>query len=333
MQTLAPPPRPILQHDILNVFLGGMLGGSIVWGLRAVIEDPSEQRCVLPPARCRRGALPTLPVPPAQPGAPTAAQLSCGVRPPLWYSKPPPRVHVCRRILQHPRPGSPSLIQLLHVGSTPVLPLAAKLRMAPAPACQPAAAGRIVAALAAGVQPPGCYLLLACPATQRRPLLPWPPALPACSNYVSYRALAMATFRLFFPHAAVFGGILKWLHLVPSELAAGSNAMAAGSSTCSSCWPALIISWTAWCSCRGLTLQLWVGCQRSMLRPRPVAPRCPCPGCAEPKTERDKEAAGLPINCRYSRDLGVLQLTVFVVTFAYASEWWWWCVCVSVGVV
>ncbi len=41
---------------------------------------------------------------------------------------------------------------------------------------------------------------------------------------------------------------------------------------------------------------------------------------AEPKTERDKEAAGLPINCRYSRDLGVLQLTVFVVTFAYASE-------------
>ena len=41
----------------------------------------------------------------------------------------------------------------------------------------------------------------------------------------------------------------------------------------------------------------------------------------EPKTERDKEAAGLPINCRYSRDLGVLQLTVFVVCLAYASEW------------
>jgi hypothetical protein len=34
---------------------------------------------------------------------------------------------------------------------------------------------------------------------------------------VSYRALAMTAFRLFFPHAAVFGGILKWLRLMPSE--------------------------------------------------------------------------------------------------------------------
>ena len=29
-------------HDLINVFIGGMLGGSIMWGLRAVINDPSE---------------------------------------------------------------------------------------------------------------------------------------------------------------------------------------------------------------------------------------------------------------------------------------------------
>lgn len=34
------PFRP--QHDLLNVFLGGMLGGSVVYGLRQVIEEPSE---------------------------------------------------------------------------------------------------------------------------------------------------------------------------------------------------------------------------------------------------------------------------------------------------
>lgn len=42
---------------------------------------------------------------------------------------------------------------------------------------------------------------------------------------------------------------------------------------------------------------------------------------AGPKTERDKEAAALPINCRYSRDIGVLQLTVFLVVLSYGSEW------------
>lgn len=33
----------LLQHDFFNVFLGGMLGGSIVWGLRAIINEPSAQ--------------------------------------------------------------------------------------------------------------------------------------------------------------------------------------------------------------------------------------------------------------------------------------------------
>ncbi len=32
---------PREQHDFFNVFLGGMLGGSIVWGLRAIINEPS----------------------------------------------------------------------------------------------------------------------------------------------------------------------------------------------------------------------------------------------------------------------------------------------------
>ena len=36
-------PAVSLQHDLFNVFLGGMLGGSIVWGLRAVINEPSEE--------------------------------------------------------------------------------------------------------------------------------------------------------------------------------------------------------------------------------------------------------------------------------------------------
>lgn len=41
------PPAPGLQHDLLNVFLGGMLGGSVVYGLREVINDPSEPRLLL----------------------------------------------------------------------------------------------------------------------------------------------------------------------------------------------------------------------------------------------------------------------------------------------
>lgn len=36
------PAVPAVQHDVLNVFLGGMLGGSIVWGLRAVINEPGD---------------------------------------------------------------------------------------------------------------------------------------------------------------------------------------------------------------------------------------------------------------------------------------------------
>ncbi len=42
-------------------------------------------------------------------------------------------------------------------------------------------------------------------------------SIPERSNYVSYKAIAMSFFRLFFPHAAVFGSILKWLRLVPRE--------------------------------------------------------------------------------------------------------------------
>lgn len=46
-------------------------------------------------------------------------------------------------------------------------------------------------------------------------------AIPASSNffinYVSYRALVMAWFRLFYPHQAVMTCILKWLHILPCE--------------------------------------------------------------------------------------------------------------------
>lgn len=33
------------QHDLFNVFLGGMLGGSIVWGIRAIINEPGAGAC------------------------------------------------------------------------------------------------------------------------------------------------------------------------------------------------------------------------------------------------------------------------------------------------
>ncbi|KAL4421157.1 hypothetical protein ABPG77_000792 [Micractinium sp. CCAP 211/92] len=82
-------------------------------------------------------------------------------------------------------------------------------------------------------------------------------AVPASSNFfinfLSFKGIAMAPFRLFFPHAIVFGSILKWLRIVPS-----------------------------------------------------------------PRTERDRLAAAPPISIRYSRDLGVLQLTIFVVALGYA---------------
>lgn len=52
-------------------------------------------------------------------------------------------------------------------------------------------------------------------------------------------------------------------------------------------------------------------------------PPSKCLPVAGPRTKRDKEAAAPPINCRYSRDLGVLQLTVFVIAFGYAGKLWW----------
>lgn len=46
-------------------------------------------------------------------------------------------------------------------------------------------------------------------------------AIPASSNffinYVSYRALVMAWFRLFYPHQAILACIVKWMRLVPCE--------------------------------------------------------------------------------------------------------------------
>ena len=48
-------------------------------------------------------------------------------------------------------------------------------------------------------------------------------AIPASSNffinYVSYRALVMAWFRLFYPHQAIMTCIVKWLRIVPCECA------------------------------------------------------------------------------------------------------------------
>lgn len=60
------------------------------------------------------------------------------------------------------------------------------------------------------------------------PTPPCPTHLPTlCSNYVSYKAIAMSFFRLFFPHAAVFGSILKWLRLLPREWRGRGGAAAA----------------------------------------------------------------------------------------------------------
>lgn len=48
-------------------------------------------------------------------------------------------------------------------------------------------------------------------------------AIPASSNffinYVSFRALAMVPFQLFFPNMTVLAFILKWLHILPCESA------------------------------------------------------------------------------------------------------------------
>jgi len=47
-------------------------------------------------------------------------------------------------------------------------------------------------------------------------------AIPASSNffinYVSYRALVMAWFRLFYPHQGIMVSILKWMHILPCRL-------------------------------------------------------------------------------------------------------------------
>jgi len=54
-------------------------------------------------------------------------------------------------------------------------------------------------------------------------------SIPASSNffinYVSYRALVMAWFRLFYPHMAVVRCILKWLHIVPWAKTARDKAL------------------------------------------------------------------------------------------------------------
>jgi hypothetical protein len=46
-------------------------------------------------------------------------------------------------------------------------------------------------------------------------------AIPASSNffinYVSYRALVMAWFRLFYPHQGIMVSILKWMHILPCK--------------------------------------------------------------------------------------------------------------------
>ena len=52
-------------------------------------------------------------------------------------------------------------------------------------------------------------------------------AVPASSNffinYVVFRALAMVAFRLFYPHAAVFMSILRWLRLAPGPCPGGGG--------------------------------------------------------------------------------------------------------------
>lgn len=58
-----------------------------------------------------------------------------------------------------------------------------------------------------------------------------PTTRPPCSNYVSYKAIAMSFFRLFFPHAAVFGAILKWLRIVPRAPGDGGGGWGGGVSS------------------------------------------------------------------------------------------------------
>ena len=61
-------------------------------------------------------------------------------------------------------------------------------------------------------------------------------AIPASSNffinYVSYRALVMAWFRLFYPHQAIAGCILKWLHIIPWAKTARDKALEAPVRNC-----------------------------------------------------------------------------------------------------
>ena len=58
----------------------------------------------------------------------------------------------------------------------------------------------------------------------------------------------------------------------------------------------------------------------SLSGPAPTSrPRHLPPAAAGVHTERAKEAETPPRNCRYSRDLGVVQLTVLLVTLGYAG--------------
>ncbi len=142
------------------------------------------------------------------------------------------------------------------------------------------------------------------------------------------RGIAMAPFRLFFPHAIVFGSILKWLRIVPSEqlqlprqrphratAALASGAKPGPPRLCLPDMPADGAGQAGHCACLSAAYH-----NHRAFALVPNAPALAAPAAPGPRTERDRLAAAPPISIRYSRDLGVLQLTIFVVALGYAGK-------------
>ncbi|KFM28611.1 putative membrane protein C2G11.09 [Auxenochlorella protothecoides] len=120
-----------------------------------------------------------------------------------------------------------------------------------------------------------------------RPSNIWPllgNAIPASSNffvlYVMFRGFALVPFRLFWPAASVFVFILKWLRIISY----GYGGMPTGESHASA----------------ALTKDI------------------ACPAATGAKVPIDKAMEIPARNLRYSRDIGVIVMAIYVAVFAYA---------------
>lgn len=111
-------------------------------------------------------------------------------------------------------------------------------------------------------------------------------AIPASSNffinYVSYRALVMAWFRLLYPHMGIAVAVMKWLHILPCRCLLSQLGIFVDFISVSICISDDIV-------------YLNVGA----------------------KSDREKALESPIRNCRYGRDIGIPVLMNFVMVMAY----------------